>query len=1006
MAAQSSLKQLLATTPFNTLDSDILEKLEEHSELVRYELGARLLNTTFASPGLLLLLQGEVRLLATLSNQRTITLDRRGPGQLMGWVSLLRGDSCELVQASEPCVCLLIPAGLLIESWRANKQFLDFFLARSTPSEVAYVLLRALRFLQAPPADEEAWLLQGLKKAQVISGIHETNDSSQRFLLSSPVPSSYELEVGQRCDALNELKDIPKSLSNFPLRRIICPSILLDPYERGLNNIDSPNDAPNIDQSDSPQDWLSTARPAKDVLFQIASADHLGMIEAENLSDTQRFSSRTASELPKQVMVTLQNLSDYLDFPFPKELIDRLLKQQFKRRGVLSLELLALLCEGLGLQSRIGVVRKEQLHALEWPCMVLSVDSEISRPLLLYVWRKGKILAADSQKGLVELDPDEILAEGSTSLRVLLVQRTAATKVDRFGWQWFTPLLSKYKISLLIVLLATFGAQLSTLAIPLLMQQIIDKTLSQGNISSLNVLGAALVTIALFQALMTGLRTFVFKDTADRMDLQLGATVIDRLLRLPLPFFDKRPVGELSQRLGEMNSIRNFLTGTAITSLMDIVFSVIYLVVMVLYSPLLTAVALSTFPLYVALVFVVAPLYKNLIRKQAVAQARTQSHVIEVLSAIQTVKAQNVEVMSRWKWQDRYQGVVEQGFKAVTVGTVSGQIGSFLNTLSSLLILWVGMIQVIDGNMTLGQLIAFRIIAGYVTGPLLRLSNLYQGFQKVSLSFERLGDIINQQPESSIEDGQIALPPIAGEVRYDNLSFRFNTTGPLNLDNVDLNIQPGQFVGIAGLSGSGKSTLMKLLTRLYEPLSGRIVIDGYDISKVDLASIRQQIGMVPQESLLFEGTVRENLTLGRPEADTEEIIHAAKIACAHDFIMELSDGYNTKISEKGSNLSGGQRQRLSIARTLLNEPRLLVMDEATSALDYQTEAQVCANLRVALKGRTVFFITHRLGTIRHADNIILMHQGRLVEQGTHQSLMAEKGRYYALYRQQQSGAEE
>ena len=707
-----------------------------------------------------------------------------------------------------------------------------------------------------------------------------------------------------------------------------------------------------------------------------------------------------------QVLASLQNLSERLELPFPKDRIQRILRQQFKKRGSISLELLAILCEGLGLQSRIGIVRKEQLHALEWPALALSVDSDTSRPLLLHGWKNGHLIVADSSKGLLDSPPDSIIPASDTSVRILLVKRTNTTTTDRFGWSWFAPLISKYKIGLLIVLLATFATQLATLAIPLLMQQIIDKTLSQGNISSLNVLGASLVVIALFQSLMTALRTFVFKDTADRMDLQLGATVIDRLLRLPLPFFDKRPVGELSQRLGEMNSIRNFLTGTAITSLMDIVFSIIYLVVMVLYSPLLTAVALSTFPLYVTLVFVVAPLYKSLIRKQAVAQARTQSHVIEVLSAIQTVKAQNVETMSRWKWQDRYQDVVEQGFKAVTVGTVSGQIGSFLNTLSSLLILWVGMIQVIEGNITLGQLIAFRIIAGYVTGPLLRLSNLYQSFQKVSLSFERLGDIINQQPEAVMEDNQIALPPIEGEVRYEALSFRFNKTGPLILDTVNLHVQPGQFVGIAGLSGSGKSTLMKLLGRLYDPLSGRIVVDGYDITKVDLSSLRQQIGIVPQESLLFEGSVIDNLTLGRPEADNDDIIAAAKVACAHDFIMDLPDGYNTRISEKGSNLSGGQRQRLSIARTLLAEPCMLVMDEATSALDYQTEAQVCANLREALKGRTVFFITHRLGTIRHADKIVLMHQGRVVEQGLHQDLIESKGRYYALYRQQQAGSEE
>ena len=1004
MSSVSPVKQLLSTAPFNHLAPEVLAQIEEESELVRYELGARLLTPNLRSPGLLLLLQGEVRILATLSNQRSITLDRRGPGQMMGWVSLMRGESCELIQASEPCVCLLIPSDALVTAWRASEPFLQFFLERSTPSELSYVLLRALSDVNAPPADEESWLRQAISRAKLHSGVLPELDDETLAILSSAVEAEYGLKIGQQLYSNNSSEYPEASITGFPRRQLLCPSFLLHPYFRDDQNLGL--DLAINTSSSEPQEWLDTARPAKDVLSKISSIEELGIVSAEDLSDQDVFRARTGSTIIDQVSASLQNLSDRLQLPFPKDRIQRILRQQFKRRGSLSLELLALLCEGMGLQSRIGVVRKEQLHALEWPAFALSVDSESPRPLLLHGWKDSKLIVADSSKGLVNLAPDSIIPDDETSVRILLVQRTSTTTVDRFGWSWFTPLLSKYKVGLLIVLLATFATQLATLAIPLLMQQIIDKTLSQGNISSLNVLGAALVTIALFQSLMTALRTFVFKDTADRMDLQLGATVIDRLLRLPLPFFDKRPVGELSQRLGEMNSIRNFLTGTAITSLMDIVFSIIYLVVMVLYSPLLTAVALSTFPLYVTLVFVVAPLYKNLIRKQAVAQAKTQSHVIEVLSAIQTVKAQNVETMSRWKWQDRYQGVVEQGFKAVTVGTVSGQIGSFLNTLSSLLILWVGMIQVIEGNITLGQLIAFRIISGYVTGPLLRLSNLYQSFQKVSLSFERLGDIINQQPESQSDDDQIALPPIEGEVRYESLSFRFNRTGPLILDSVDLHIQPGEFVGIAGLSGSGKSTLMKLLGRLYEPLDGRIVVDGYDISKIDLSSLRQQIGIVPQESLLFEGSVRDNLALGRPEAENEDIISAAKIACAHDFIMDLPDGYNTMISEKGSNLSGGQRQRLSIARTLLAEPCMLVMDEATSALDYQTEAQVCANLREALKGRTVFFITHRLGTIRHADKIILMHQGRLVEQGQHRDLMESKGRYYALYRQQQAGSEE
>jgi HlyB family type I secretion system ABC transporter len=1004
MPAPVSLSKLLQSAPFDTLPTDLSARLQEQCELVRYELGARLLSLQQLPPGLLIVLQGEVRLMASLSTHRTITLERRGPGQLLGWVSLLRGMASELVQASETCVCLLVPAELFLQACRQCEGFLNFFASRSTPSELASVLLKHIDQLVAPPADEESWLRQAIERSRIYSvcdalPANLANDQSTRLLLStacdqqSPRPGSL----------INGTEELPRSNSGLPLRLLSCPAYLLDPYTREESQTLVDPDGGSQLALQGPQNWLEQAVPAEEVLNRIASAESLGLVAAEDLLPQERYAVVRGKGALDEARATIQALAERLQVPFPREVIERVLRQQLKRRQVISLELLAALCELLGLQTRLGTIRADQVAALDFPVLAV-VQGE---PLLLHGLKGSEITLASPRAGLMHWRPEQLLEGESTQLRVLLVQRTSTTKTDRFGWRWFLPLLSKYRTALLVSFLATFAAQLATLAIPLLMQQIIDKTLSQGNISSLNVLGGALVVVALFQALLSGLNTFVFKDTANRMDLQLGATVMDRLLRLPLPYFDRRPVGELSQRLGEMANIRSFLTGTAITSLMDLVFSSIYLVVMLLYSPLLSAVALSTLPVYILMVVVVAPLYKSLIRKQAVASARSQSHIIEVLGAIQTVKAQNVELVSRWKWQDRYQDVVEEGFKAVTVGTVSGQIGNFLNTLSGLLILWVGMTEVIQGNITLGQLIAFRIIAGYVTGPLLRLSNLYQGFQQVGLSFERLGDIINQQPEASESGaGQIALPPIEGEVRYDGVSFRFGPSGPLQLDSVDLHIPPGEFVGVAGLSGSGKSTLMKLLARLYPPLAGRVLIDGYDIAKVDLNSLRQQVGIVPQDSLLFEGSVRDNLTLGRPEASTEEIIEAARIACAHDFIMELPDGYNTAISEKGSNLSGGQRQRIAIARTLLCEPRLLVMDEATSALDYQTEAQVCANLREHLLGRTVFFITHRLGTIRGADRIVLMYQGRIVEQGRHGDLMAAKGRYYALYRQQEAGVEE
>jgi ATP-binding cassette subfamily B protein len=319
-----------------------------------------------------------------------------------------------------------------------------------------------------------------------------------------------------------------------------------------------------------------------------------------------------------------------------------------------------------------------------------------------------------------------------------------------------------------------------------------------------------------------------------------------------------------------------------------------------------------------------------------------------------------------------------------------------------LLVLWVGAYLVLEGDLTLGELIAFRIISGYVTSPILRLAQLWQNFQETALSLERLSDIVDTPQEAEKDRDNITLPPVVGAVKYDNISFRFASSGPLQLCNVNLEIPAGNFVGIVGQSGSGKSTMMKLLLRLYEPEAGRIFIDGYDVSKVELYSLRRQVGVVPQETLLFDGTIQENIALTNPEASTEEIIQAAKVAAAHEFIMNLPNGYNTRVGERGAGLSGGQRQRIAIARSVLQRPKLLVLDEATSALDYPTERQVCLNLADEFKGNTVFFITHRLNTIRNADIIVVMDGGKVIEQGKHDDLMALRGHYFYLYNQQEA----
>ena len=424
---------------------------------------------------------------------------------------------------------------------------------------------------------------------------------------------------------------------------------------------------------------------------------------------------------------------------------------------------------------------------------------------------------------------------------------------------------------------------------------------------------------------------------------------------------------------------------------------------MVIYSWLLTLIALSVLPIQIGLTLLGAPLFRRQYRAAAEDNAKTQSHLVEVLTGIQTVKAQNVEMVSRWRWQEFYSNYIARTFEKTITGTALNQTSQVLQKISQLMVLWIGASLVLSGDLTLGQLIAFRIISGYVTQPLLRLSTIWQSIQELKVSFERLADVIDTPQESDeVDKSKVMLPPIQGQVRFENLTFAFGPGKPDVLKDVNLEIKPGTFVGIVGQSGSGKSTLMKLLPRLYAPDKGRILIDDYDIAKVELYSLRRQIGIVPQDPLLFSGTVSENIALTNPDASSEEIVSAARLANAHDFIMELPSGYSTPVGERGANLSGGQRQRVAIARTLLSNPKLLVMDEATSALDYETERKVCDNLHAKLVDQTVFFITHRLSTIRQADIIVMMHQGAIVEIGSHDDLMKHRGRYFALYRQQES----
>jgi ATP-binding cassette subfamily B protein len=733
------------------------------------------------------------------------------------------------------------------------------------------------------------------------------------------------------------------------------------------------------------------------------ASEHLGNApgsEANNEGTTPKTYPFISGKGPVEgALACFQMLSQHLNIPFRRDTVRRVIVNQQSRSGSLSLQHCGAIAEMLGLSAQLVNIPGIAVNRLPTPTL-LYWQGNIA---ILYESSDRALVIAAPEIGLQRIKPSKFLESWGEDGQALILKTTKDTPQQRFGLNWFLPSIIRYRRVLIEVLIASFFVQLFGLVNPLMIQVIIDKVIVQNSPDTLHVLGVLLVGVAIFEAILTSLRTYLFVDTTNRIDMALGSEIIDHLLRLPLRYFEKRPVGELATRINELENIRSFLTGTALTVVLDAVFSVVYIVVMFIYSWVLTLVTLGVIPLFVLLTILVSPIVRRQLRSKAERQAETQSYLVEVLSGISTVKAQNIELRARWRWQERYGRYVSEGFKNVLTSTAAGSASNFLNKLSALLVLWVGAYLVLDQKLTLGQLIAFRIISGYVTGPLLRLAQIWQNFQATALSLERLSDIVDSPQEADESDrNNIPLPAVQGDVKYENVSFRFAASGPLQLSNVSVEIPSGTFAAIVGQSGSGKSTMTKLLARLYEPEAGRIVVDGYDISKVELYSLRRQIGIVPQETLLFDGTVQENIALTNPDATSDEIIEAAKIAAAHEFIMGLPMGYNTRVGERGSALSGGQRQRIAIARTVLNSPRLLILDEATSALDYDAERQVCLNLAQAYQGRTVLFITHRLTTIRNADIILMMDKGAIVEQGTHEELMAQKGRYYCLYLQQEA----
>jgi subfamily B ATP-binding cassette protein HlyB/CyaB len=651
----------------------------------------------------------------------------------------------------------------------------------------------------------------------------------------------------------------------------------------------------------------------------------------------------------------------------------------------------------LGLKSRIVRAEWDRLAKTPLPAIVENKDGSF---VVAGRCLDGKILVQRPTENRARLlERAEFEASWSGNLILLARRASLASVPDIFDLRWFISAVHRYRRVLGEVLVASFILQLLGLVSPLFFQVVVDKVLVHRGLSTLDVLMIGLCIVSVFEVTLGALRTYVFSQTTNRIDVELGARLFDHLLALPLAYFANRRVGDSVARMRELENIRNFITGSALTLTIDLFFAFVFFGVMFLYSPTLTWLVIASLPFYVLISVVLTPVFRRRLDEKFARGAENQAFLVEAVSGAETLKAMAVEPQMQRRWEEQLAAYVRASFRTQTLGNVGGQVVQFINKVTIVLTLYFGAKVVIAGDMTVGELVAFNMLSARVAQPVLRIAQLWQDFQQTRISVARLGDILNS-PREMAQRSVASLPPMKGAIRFDDVTFRYRLDGPAVLSNVSLDLPAGQLIGIVGPSGSGKSTLAKLVQRLYTPESGRVFIDGIDLSLVDTVWLRRQSGVVLQESVLFNRSVRENIALADPGIPMERIIDVAKLAGAHEFVLELPHGYDTIIGERGASLSGGQRQRIAIARALLTNPRILIFDEATSALDYESERIIHENMRRIAAGRTVLVIAHRLSAVRGADRIITLDRGRVVEAGTHEELVRRGGRYAQLHRLQ------
>jgi subfamily B ATP-binding cassette protein HlyB/CyaB len=649
----------------------------------------------------------------------------------------------------------------------------------------------------------------------------------------------------------------------------------------------------------------------------------------------------------------------------------------------------------LGLKSRIlRGVNAARLGAIPYPALLRQKDG--SFVALGVGSAKGRVRVVDPvSRNASDVTLEEAFAKSAGEV-LLITRRLGGAGIDpsSFGFRWFLPSILRYRIPLAQVVVASLFVQLFALATPIFFQLIVDKVLVHKGYSTLVVLIIGMVSLGLFETVLQFLRTYTLSHTTNRIDVELGRRLFHHLFRLPLSYFETRAAGQTVARVRELETIRSFLTGQGLTSLLDLVFTLVFFVVMFIYSAKLTLVVLGSIPVYVLIAALIRPGLRELINEKFNRGARSQQFLVESIVGAQTLKAASVEPVMQAQWEERLAAYVRTSFDSGILGAVGQNAIQYVSKVTTAIILFVGAEAVIEGSMTVGELIAFNMIASQVVQPILRLSQLWQDFQQVQVSVARLGDILNS-PTEPVPQNLLTLPPPRGAIDIRNVTMRYRPDAQDALKNVSVQIAAGEVIGFVGHSGSGKSSLTKVVQRLYSPQGGQVMLDGVDIAQLDPSWLRRQIGVVLQENLLFNRTIHENIALADPAMPRIVVMQAARLAGADEFISQLPQGYDTVIEERGANLSGGQRQRVAIARALVTNPRILIFDEATSALDYESERIIQDNMKAITRGRTVLIIAHRLAALRPCHRIVAMQKGEIAEIGTHEELLRRPEGVYA-----------